>query len=132
MSITDLVSGIFKPFSDLVDNVHTSTEEKLTLRNKLAEIVTAVELQVLELTKQLVSAQQTIIVAEANGQSWLQRNWRPLTMVNFLILINLDYFGILNHPLSERVWDVITIGLGGYVVGRSVEKVAGSLKTILK
>ena len=132
MSITDLVSGIFKPFSDLVDNVHTSTEEKLTLRNKLAEIVTAVELQVLELTKQLVSAQQTIIVAEANGQSWLQRNWRPLTMVNFLILINLDYFGILNHPLSERVWDGITIGLGGYVVGRSVEKVAGSLKTILK
>ena len=132
MSITDLVSGIFKPFSDLVDNVHTSTEEKLTLRNKLAEIVTAVELQVLELTKQLVSAQQTIIVAEANGQSWLQRNWRPLTMVNFLILINLDYFGILNHPLSERVWDVITIGLGGYVVGRSAEKIAGSLKTILK
>ena len=132
MSITDLIAGIFKPFSDMVDNVHTSTEEKLTLRNKLTEIVTAVELQVLELTKQLVSAQQAIITAEANGQSWLQRNWRPLTMVNFLILINLDYFGILNHPLSERVWDVITIGLGGYVVGRSAEKIAGSLKTILK
>lgn len=132
MNVKDLIAGIFKPFADLVDNVHTSTEEKQTLRNNLAQIVAAVELQVLELTKQLVTAQQAIITAEANGQSWLQRNWRPLTMVNFLILINLDYFGILSHPLSERVWDVITIGLGGYVVGRSVEKVAGSLKNVIK
>ncbi len=131
MNIKDLIAGIFRPFADLVDNVHTSTEEKQAMRNKLAEIVAAVELQVLELSKQLITAQQAVITAEANGQSWLQRNWRPLTMVNFLILINLDYFGVLNHPLSERVWDVITWGLGGYVVGRSAEKVAGSLKDAL-
>ncbi len=131
MNIKDLIAGIFKPFADLVNNVHTSTEEKQAMRNKLAEILAAVELQFLELSKQLITAQQAVITAEANGQSWLQRNWRPLTMVNFLILINLDYFGVLNHPLSERVWDVITWGLGGYVVGRSAEKVAGSLKDAL-
>ncbi len=132
MNIKDLIAGIFRPFADLVDNVHTSTEEKQAMRNKLAEIVAAVELQVLELTKQLIAAQQSIITAEANGQSWLQRNWRPITMMNFLLLINLDYLGILSHPLSERVWDVITIGLGGYVVGRSLEKVAGNLKNVIK
>lgn len=130
--LKSFAEGIFKPFSDLVDNVHTSTEEKLALRNKLAEITQAIELKLLELQKAVLDARQAIILAEANGQSWLQRNWRPVTMINFLVLINLDYFGILTHPLSERVWDVITYGLSGYVVGRSGEKIAGKIAEAFK
>jgi hypothetical protein len=68
--------------------------------------------------------QASIIRAEATGQSWLQRNWRPISMLTFLFLAVSDSYGILpdNKKLSEEAWLLMQIGLGGYVVGRSAEK----------
>jgi len=118
------VSAIFKPFADLVDNIHTSKEEKLTLGNALQSMQNQLASKVLELEGLLLQAQSNIITAEANGESWLQRNWRPITMLTFLVLIVLDSFGMLAFRLAEDAWDLLKIGLGGYVIGRSAEKIA--------
>ena len=83
--------------------------------------------QIIALTAQELESQKAIILAEAQG-GWLQRNWRPLMMVFFAILVGAHWFGFTPENLSEDaisdLYDLVKIGSGGYVVGRSVEKVA--------
>jgi hypothetical protein len=128
----DVISGLFKPVADLVDNIHTSTEEKMVLRNGLEQMKNIISTKVLELEGKILDAKASIIVAEAKGESWIQRNWRPITMLTFLTLICLDSFGVLAFRLSEEAWVVLKIGLGGYVVGRSVEKVLPAVVKAMK
>ena len=77
-------------------------------------------------------------LAEAKSESWLARNWRPLLMLivgmiianNYLLVPYANAFfnwGILLE-LPDALWTLLTIGVGGYTVGRSAEKVAGKLK----
>ncbi|HAA04784.1 MAG TPA: hypothetical protein DCE18_15665 [Syntrophobacteraceae bacterium] len=85
-----------------------------------------------------IQAQAQIVAAEAQGQSWLQRNWRPVLMLvivaivanNYIIYPYLELFGVKATPLElpERMWSLMQIGVGGYVVGRSAEKVAEVFK----
>ena len=123
MGILSFIGGIFKPATDLIDNLHTSAEEKLGLKNKLAEIENEFASKVLSYETKLMDVRASIIKAEAAGHSWLQRNWRPITMITFLVLVVLDCFGVLKFRLSNEAWTLLKIGLGGYVVGRSAEKI---------
>lgn len=132
MSIFGFISKLFKPAADLVDNLHTSEEEKLQLKNNIIQIQTGLEIKILEYEKKLVEAQAEVINAEATGHSWLQRNWRPITMITFLILVVLDSFGLLAFRLSGDAWILLKIGLGGYVIGRSAEKIAPKISEAIK
>ena len=78
----------------------------------------------LQLEQQQLAASARLIAAEAGGRSWLQRNWRPIIMLSFLALVIADSCGLLAFRLSDAAWTLLQIGLGGYVVGRSVEKIA--------
>jgi hypothetical protein len=113
-----------------LDALFTSDEERQQLGNELARIEADVNQQLTDLVRQnlalqgqLIEAQARTITAEASGDSWLQRSWRPITMLTFLVLIVLDAFGVLAFRLSEQAWSLLEIGLGGYVVGRSLEKI---------
>ncbi|KAA3615372.1 MAG: hypothetical protein DWQ05_13530 [Calditrichaeota bacterium] len=123
MGLMSFISGVFKPAAKLIDDIHTSDEERLVLKAKLQEIENALQLKVLEYETKLMEAQKDVISAEATGQSWMQRNWRPITMLTFLALVVLDSFGLLVFRLAEDAWTLLQIGLGGYVVGRSAEKI---------
>ena len=60
--------------------------------------------------------------------NWLQRSWRPLVMLVFAVIILIGTFTSL--PIladTSRFWDLLEIGLGGYVVGRSGEKMAKAI-----
>lgn len=127
MSVLSFISSIFKPAADLVDDLHTSDEEKLILKKEILKLENEVTLKAMELEKQLVEANSSNIKAEATGHSWLQRNWRPITMLTFLVLVVLDSFGWLANPLAKEAWTLLQIGLGGYVAGRSVEKIIPSV-----
>ena len=127
MGLLSFIGDIFKPAAELVDNLHTSKEEKLSLVNQLAQIENNVKMKTLEIQSELIKAQSQVIVAEAQGQSWMQRNWRPLTMLVFLGLVVLYSFAILANPLSKEAWTLLQIGLGGYVLGRSYEKSKGQV-----
>jgi len=43
-----------------------------------------------------------------------------------------DSFGWLHSPLAPQAWSLLQIGLGGYVVGRSVEKIAPAITSAIK
>jgi hypothetical protein len=129
MNILSFIGEIFKPAADLIDNLHTSSEEKLTLKNQMAIIQNDMHSKIIDYETKLLASKTSIITAEANGQSWMQRNWRPITMLTFLGLVVCDSFGWLANPLAAEAWTLLQIGLGGYVAGRSAEKVIGQLKT---
>ena len=126
--LLDFIKETIKPVADLIDNVHTSEEERQTLRNELAKIEAEVGLKLLDYEKQLMEARASVINSEAQGQSWLQRNWRPIAMVVFLLLVVFNSFGLLVTPLADEAWQLLQIGLGGYVIGRSTEKAVQTFK----
>ena len=123
MGMMSFISGIFQPAAKLIDDIHTSDEERLQLKAKMQEIENVLQLKILEYETKLMDAQKDVITAEATGQSWMQRNWRPITMLTFLGLVVCDSFGWLHFRLAGEAWTLLQIGLGGYVVGRSAEKI---------
>lgn len=122
-TITSLVSSIFQPAADLIDEIHTSDEEKLKIKARLFEMQNIMAEKVMSYEAKLIEQKSEIIKSEANGSSWLQRNWRPITMLSFLVLVVADTFGMTEFRLSEEAWTLLQLGLGGYVVGRSAEKI---------
>jgi len=80
----------------------------------------------------------SIVKAEAAGESWLQRNWRPILMLTIVSIIFNNYVlapylslftdkvAILDLP--GGVWALLNVGGGGYVAGRSGEKIAKIVK----
>lgn len=85
---------------------------------------------------QLNAAAADIIKTEANSQHLLAAIWRPVTMLVFVGLIVARWFGWAAPNLSEaeylKLWSIVEFGLGGYVVGRSVEKIAPTIAGALK
>lgn len=130
MSIWNFIGSIFQPLADLVDNLHTSDEERLELRNAFVKLQSDMSAKLVDYESKLLESRTAVITAEANGQSWLQRSWRPITMLTFLVLVVLDTMGLTHFRLSEQAWTLLQIGLGGYVVGRSVEKSLPHLKDV--
>ena len=132
MNLLETISNFIAPISRVIDEVHTSDEERANLRNKLFSMQSALQIKVLEYEKNLLTKQSEIISAEAQGNGLLQRNWRPITMLTFLVLVVLDSFGWLANPLAPEAWVLLQIGLGGYVVGRSAEKLAKPISQSIK
>ena len=103
-----------------IDNLSTSDLEKLQAKNALTQIVT-------EKLTELASYRKEVLVTELSG-SLLQRSWRPIVMLSFAAIVVYSKFiapafGLANAPLDPPFWSLLEIGIGGYVIGRSLEKV---------
>lgn len=131
MNVAEVVAGIFKPAVNLIDELHTSQEEKAKIKNAHLELQLNAAMQFIEYEKQLLKSQADIVVSEAQGGSWLQKSWRPITMLTFLGLVVLDSLGLLPNKLAPEAWSLLQLGLGGYVVGRSVEKSMPAVKGMI-
>lgn len=90
------------------------------------ELKAAVDRELIALDSAELKSATAIITAEANGESWLQRNWRPLLMLWFAALVGAHWLGFTPANLPESVvnnlLDIVQVGIGGYVIGRSAEK----------
>ncbi|WP_419533724.1 3TM-type holin [Endozoicomonas sp.] len=73
-----------------------------------------------------------VIKAEAQGDSWLQRSWRPIVMLVFTALIVCRWLGWSAPDLSEAVelklFSIVQLGIGGYIASRGIEKVADKIR----
>ena len=129
-----LLARLFKPKGDTVSGVVGSVGKlakdfRAAITGDIpAELRAGLLGKTLDLTTQLIDVQSDVIIAEASGKSWLQRNWRPITMLCFLVLVILDSFNWLPNRLAPEAWGLLKIGLGGYVIGRSVEKVVDKFR----
>lgn len=115
---------ITKTVGETIDGLSTSDDEKAAAKEKLTNTVMTHLVTALQ-------AQASVITTEAQG-NWLQRSWRPILMLAFGFIIIYRYFlsQVLSLPavdLPIDFWELLNIGIGGYVVGRSVEKVADTV-----
>ena len=113
--VKDLLGGL--------DKLFTSKEEKIKAENVIKQILVQKELE-------LQRMQTEIIVTEAKG-NWLQRSWRPILMLSFgFIVIYVKFvaplFDLKIPELENEFWNLLQIGIGGYVIGRTGEKMMNS------
>lgn len=128
MGVTELIAGIFKPAATLVDELHTSEEERLKAKGHLLDVQAAAMQRVFDYEKAMIKGQQAVVTAEAKSEHFIVAAWRPITMLTFLVLAVGDSLGLLATPLKDEAWMLLQLGLGGYVVGRSGEKIAKVVK----
>lgn len=127
--VKDAVEGLAEPITGIFKELIPDKDKQAEFQLQLSVVITGV------VTK-LFEAQKDIIIAEAKSESWLTRNWRPLTMVTFVGLISAHWLGFSAPNLTpeERLslLNLVKIGLGGYVVSRGIEKTAKEIGPILK
>jgi len=115
--IKDLMSGL--------DKLFTSKEEKIIAENAIKQILLQKQLE-------LQKMQTDVIITEAKG-NWLQRSWRPILMLSFGFIIIYTKFisqlsiHLITPVLEPEFWKLLEIGIGGYVIGRSGEKIVDKL-----
>lgn len=120
--IFEFITGdIIKSIGSVIDDLFTNDEERIQAKNKVFEILKEKELE-------LRKMQTEVIVTEARG-NWLQRSWRPILMLGFgfIVMYNKFFapaFGLPNAELEGEFWNLLQLGVGGYVIGRSAEKIA--------
>ena len=107
----------------VIDKV-TNDDDKLQAKKELSEIV-------LNEVNELVKAQSSVILSETKG-NWLQRSWRPILMLGFGFIVMYakfiaPAFSLPSAPLESDFWTLLELGIGGYVIGRSVEKISGKV-----
>ena len=127
MGILGFLSGALAPAFDLVDSLVTTDDERLKWKVALEKIENDLKVEGYKYDKALAEARSNIIIAEAQSGSWLARNWRPITMLMFGTLIVMIATGLMDvealAAVPERLWSLMQIGIGGYIVGRSAEKI---------
>ncbi len=125
--VGEILGILGKVVGTVADSVFPDPEHEL----KRIELQQSLQAAVLERTSEIEKAAADVVRAEAQGQSWLQRTWRPITMLVFVGLIVARWLGFSAPNLGEaevlKLWDIVEIGLGGYVIGRSAEKVLPGL-----
>lgn len=115
-TVTNLVSAV----GEIVDRLTLPGREKKQLETDILQLLIAVE-------EKTITEQAAAIREEAQG-NWLQRSWRPIVMLVFTLIILAGTF--LNLPIlanTSRFWDLLEIGLGGYIIGRGSEQLVSSL-----
>lgn len=136
MSVLGVVSKIFEPLSELVSEFITDKDALNKINGTLAQAQVQLQSRFVDLEMKTLDAKSKVIVAEAQSDSWLTSNWRPVTMVTFLTLVVAKWFGLTDAgipvEMELELMSLIKIGLGGYVVSRGAEKVIPKIAQIVK
>ena len=115
----DLIKGV----GGVIDDLHTSTEEKLAAEEKIKNMIMGYES---EMQKQVTERWKV----DMQSDSWLSKNIRPLVLiflvVSTVLLIFIDA-GIIDFEVKASWVDLLQLVLitviGAYFGGRSLEKV---------
>lgn len=126
MNILGSIGNIAEKIGNAIDKNVTTKEELLTLAK--------------EIQGELLQVRKDLLLVEMQG-SKLQRNWRPILMLLFggiiaygivLAPIFSHFFNIPEPELSHEMWSVLELSIGGYVMGRSAEKIVPGAVNVFK
>ena len=115
----DLVKGV----GGVIDDLHTSEEEKMAAEQKIKELIANYEV---EMEKNITSRWE----ADLKSDSWLSKNVRPMVLIFLIVCTMLLIFidaGALKFNVKDSYIDLLQMVLitviGAYFGGRSFEKV---------
>ena len=119
-----------------IDPITAALDVGQTIIDKIWPDAGELERSKVQMALAIFAGQADIVKAEAQSEHWLTACWRPILMLTFGGLIVARWLGFSAPNISDaevlKLWNIVELGLGGYVIGRSVEKVmpaiAGSLK----
>lgn len=137
LGIKDVISEGLKTVGNVIDNIHTSEEEKEEARRKLIELENSLTFKVIDTYQKEIEAQKETIVAEASSENFLASSWRPITALTFTYIIAHNYiigpiieaiWGVsIVLPIPPDMWQLLKLMITGYVVSRGVEKSIGKI-----
>lgn len=114
---------------NIIDKVIPDPQAQSDAKLKMLEMA-----QKGELTE--LSERASIVREEAKSEHWLAATWRPILMLTFGGLIVARWLGWSAPGITEaeilKLWDIVELGLGGYVIGRSAEKIIPTVATAMK
>ena len=121
-----MLGGIFKSIignaSEIIDEVVTTKEEKLALKNKMQEILVNAE----------ANAQEQVTRRwEADAKAgWLPANIRPMTLAFLtMIFVLISFFDgnvgrFTMNPIYAPIYtNLLMVVYGSYFAGRTIEKI---------
>jgi len=125
--LTNLLSGgaakLVESVGGVLDNLHTSKDEKLAAEAKIKDLVMGYEA---EMQKQVTERWKM----DMQSDSWLSKNIRPLVLVFLVVSTVLMIFidaGTIHFVVEDKWTDLLQLVLitviGAYFGGRSLEKV---------
>lgn len=128
------LKDLLSPVKDIVKTFVKDPADVADAQSKILEIENRLASDILFYESTVVESQRDAIVAEAKSESWLTRNWRPIVMIWGMLLVTLvklmdaGVFGrnidtSLDPDFVRQMMALVTLGVGGYVVGRSGEKI---------
>ena len=123
--------GILGAVAPMVKTLFSTIDKTIDNKAEAEKIKQNIQQQLLSGQLKELEAQASIITAEAKG-GWLQRNWRPMLMLTFAGLVVAHWFGFTAPNIPESVQNsllnIVLVGMGGYIVGRSAEKIMDKYK----
>jgi len=126
MGILKWLGRILSPIERTIDELNTSEEEKMQLKNALAETQSGLSEKLIDLEAKVLEATTKRIEAETKSDNVLVKTWRPITSLALVACIILSAYGI-GSP-GPQLFELAKIILGGYIGGRSLEKVVAVSK----
>jgi hypothetical protein len=128
-NLIPIVGKVLGGVLDLVDEAVEDKDEKNRIKAELTKVFERSDLTRFSV---LVENQAKVVLGEIQGGSWLQRNWRPILMLvivaivanNYIVYPYLSLFTerAVVLELPDKLYNLMTVGVGGYIVGRSAEK----------
>ena len=125
-----LIGAALNPIGAVLDLIGIKGSDRDKVDIVLGQAQNEISLERLELERTLIEGQTAAVVAEAKADSVLTRTWRPIIMLSFAAVVVWSVLMGVDIPPTLMV--PINIGLGGYIGGRTVEKVAPAITQILK
>ncbi len=138
MGLLSFLTGGIEPIGKLVDNLHTSDEERLALKNELAALEFGLSRQLLAYEEQVIKTKGDIITAEAKA-NWYVSSWRPTLQYVFIAILANNYLVgpyletifpsiIVTLDFPDKFWTLLTVAVGGYIGSRGAEKIVKDWK----
>ena len=116
-------ADLVKNVGGVIDNLHTSKEEKLEAEKQIKDMIMGYEAQ---MQKEVTNRWNV----DMNSDSWLSKNIRPLVLVFLVVATVLLIFidaGVISFQVQDKWTDLLQLVLitviGAYFGGRSLEKV---------
>ena len=119
--ILDIIKLVLPVFDRLIPDVNAREKAKEELTKTLLENQTAI-----------MSAMKDTMAADAASESWLTRSARPIVvlwslgMITWVVLSPI--FNLQTATLTalsgvpDSLWNLVSVGIGGYMLARTVEK----------
>lgn len=134
--ITDALGGnLLEGVNEILGQFIDDPQEVAEAEQMIMEEERKIQEALLEYEAERMAQRSKTVRAEIHSDHWLASNWRPILMLTFgfiavyaAIAPALGAPGLAMDQIPNRAWNVMMVGIGGYVAGRSAEKIIPNSK----